>query len=97
VKWPRNSYHARHKRMIEGMHATGAALDRKFWPAIALYGVLAILVWFTLGEGKTLVFGRLVEIRWIPEFVLGMFVFRTVMAREADKIRRRGQEDAEEL
>ena len=83
--------------MMRGQQSTGKGLDQKFWPAIALYGVLAVLVWFTLGEGKTLVFGRLVEIRWIPEFVLGMFVFRTVMAREADKIRRRGQEDAEEL
>ena len=61
---------------------------RKFWIALGLYGVLAVLVWFTLGEGKTLVFGRLVEIRWIPEFVLGMFVFRTYMAHEANKIRR---------
>jgi hypothetical protein len=47
------------------------------------------VVWFTLGEGTTLVFGKPVAIRTIPLFVIGMFVFRTVMAREADKIRRR--------
>ena len=63
-------------------------LARKFWSAMALYAILAIVVWFTLGEGTTIVFGKPVAIRAIPLFVIGMFVFRTVMAREADKIRR---------
>jgi hypothetical protein len=69
--------------------------ERKFWIALGLYGALAVLVWFTLGEGKTFVFGRLVEIRWIPEFVLGMFVFRTYVAWEADKIRRGSLESSQ--
>jgi hypothetical protein len=76
-------------------------LARKFWTVLALYAVLAIVVWFTLGEGTTLVFGKPVGIRAIPLFVIGMFVFRTVMAREAEKIRRRKleseQQDAGEL
>ena len=63
-------------------------VERKFWTALGLYAVLAILVWFTLGGGTTLVFGKPVAIRTIMLFVVGMFVFRTVMAREADKIRR---------
>jgi hypothetical protein len=63
--------------------------DRKFWIALGLYAVLAVAIWFTLGEGTVLVLGRRVEIRWIPMFVIGTFVFRTYMAREADKIRRR--------
>jgi hypothetical protein len=63
--------------------------DRKFWIALGLYGVLAVAIWFTLGEGTVLVLGRRVEIWWIPMFVIGTFVFRTYMAREADKIRRR--------
>jgi hypothetical protein len=67
---------------------SGVRAERKYWIALGLYGVLAALVWVTLGEGKTLVFGRMVEIRWIPEFVLGMFVFRTYVARTADRIRR---------
>ena len=67
--------------------------DRKFWIALALFGFLAGVIWFTLGEGRVFVFGRQVEIRWIPLFVIGTFVFRTVMAREADKIRRRSAEE----
>jgi hypothetical protein len=64
------------------------ALDRKFWIALVLYGILGAAIWFTLGDGTTIVFGRQVEIRWIPLFVIGTFAFRTVMAREAEKIRR---------
>jgi hypothetical protein len=73
------------------------AVERKFWAALGLYAILAVVIWFTLGEGTTLVFGKPVAIRAIPLFVIGMFVFRTVMAREADKIRRHGQQDAGEL
>ena len=65
--------------------------ERKFWVAMGMYVALAVLVWFTLGEGATSVLGRRVEIRYIPLFVLGTFVFRTWMAREADKVRRRSQ------
>ena len=78
-----------------------SGVERKFWTALGLYAVLAALVWFTLGEGTTLVFGKPVAIRTIMLFVVGMFVFRTVMAREADKIRRGKlegeQQDAGEL
>ena len=63
-------------------------LDQKFWMALGLYGILGAAIWFTLGDGTTVVFGKVVQIRWIPLFVIGSFVFRTVMAREAEKIRR---------
>ena len=42
-------------RKDEGLLSTGSDLDRKYWMALALYGVLAALAWFTLGEGKVLV------------------------------------------
>jgi len=69
--------------------------DRKFWVALILYGVLGVVVWFTLGDGETLVFGRPVQLKLIPLLVLGTFVFRTAMAREAEKIRRRDVEPGE--
>ena len=77
------------------------AVERKFWAALGLYAILGLVVWFTLGEGTTLAFGRPVAIRTITLMVIGLFVFRTVMAREADKIRRNKlaseQQDAGEL
>ena len=76
------------KRMIEGLHETGPDLDRKYWVALALYAVLALLVWFTMGEGHVRVFGRPVELRLVPLVVIGGLALRTVLARQADKIRR---------
>jgi hypothetical protein len=71
--------------------SAGSELDRKFWTALALYGILAALSWFTLGEGKILVGNRLVEIRLLPLVVLGGFALKTVLARHAEKIRRDGE------
>jgi hypothetical protein len=62
--------------------------------ALLLYVVLAALAWFTLGEGKILVGGRLVELRWLPLVVLGGLALRTVIARQAEKIRREGNGEA---
>jgi hypothetical protein len=63
-------------------------VERKYRIALALYVVLAVLVWFTIGEGRVEVFGKLIEMRWIPIFVLAMLVFRTVMAMQVERIRR---------
>jgi hypothetical protein len=68
-----------------------SSLDRKYGIALVLYAVLAVAAWFTVGEGSVVVLGRLVQIRWIPVFVLAMFAFRTVMAMQADRIRRGGK------
>ena len=66
-------------------------LERRYPIALAMFGVLAVLVWFTIGEGSVVVMGRPVEVRWVVEFILAMFVFRTVMAMQADRIRRSGK------
>jgi hypothetical protein len=68
-----------------------ADLDRKFWAALAMFAVLAVLVWFTIGEGTVLVFGRPVELRLVPLIVIGGLALRTVLARHAEKIRRAGK------
>ena len=76
-----------------GLKSAGSDLDRKFWLALALYAVLAALAWFTIGEGKIFVLGRPVEMRLLPLVVVGAMALRTVLARQAEKIRRGGNGD----
>ena len=71
-----------------GLESSGSDLNRKFWTALVLYGILGLLVWFTMGEGKVLVHGRPVELRLVPLLVIGGLALRTVIARQAEKIRR---------
>jgi hypothetical protein len=67
---------------------TDAEMERKYPVAMALYGILAVLTWFTIGAGNVIVFGRPVEIRFIPLLILATFAFRTMMAMQAERIRR---------
>jgi hypothetical protein len=75
---------------------TGSDLERRFPVAVGLYLVLAALVWFTMGDGKTVVMGRVVEMRLVPLIVIGGLALRTVLARQADRIRRGGEEGSSE-
>jgi len=67
---------------------TGSDLERRYPVALGLYLILAVLVWFTMGEGKVLVVGRPVELRWLPLLIIGGLALRTVLARHAEKIRK---------
>jgi hypothetical protein len=88
--WQRSGYDLNLKRATEGLHRTGSDLDRKYWVALALYVALAVLAWFTVGEGAILVYGKPVELRLLPLIVIGGMALRTVLARHAEKIRRGG-------
>ena len=95
--WQRSAYDPGLKRAAdatEGLHSTGSELERKYWVALLMYVALGLLVWFTMGEGKVLVYGRPVEIRWIPLIIIGGLALRTVLARSADRIRRGGEKDS---
>jgi hypothetical protein len=76
------------ERKLEG---AGDDLDRKFWIAMALFAVLGLLAWFTIGDGSVMVMGKPVEIRLVPLIVIGGLALRTVLARQAEKIRRGSQ------
>ena len=70
-----------------GLDSSSSDQARRYPVALLLYGVLAVLVWFTVGEGTVIVFGKPVELRWIPLLILATFALRTVLVRQADKIR----------
>ncbi|MFY9853277.1 MAG: hypothetical protein WAK26_05305 [Terracidiphilus sp.] len=70
-------------------------LDRKFWIALVLFGILALLAWFTIGDGTFDVDGKPVEIRLVPLVVLGGLALKTVLARQAEKIRRQEEKGSQ--
>ena len=75
------------------MKSADKDLDRKYWAALGMFAILAVLVWMTMGDGSVPVFGRPVELKLIPVILIGGFVLRTVLARHAEKIRRAGEKD----
>jgi hypothetical protein len=64
-----------------------AELDRRFRVALVLYGLLGLLIWFTVGDGSVRVQGKPVELRLVPLLVIGGLALRTWVARHAEKIR----------
>ncbi len=87
-RWFQNLETLNQKRREERLGRTGSDLERRYPVALAVYGVLAVLVWFTIGEGAVELLGRRVEVRLVVEFILGLFVFRTMVAMKADRLRR---------
>ena len=71
----------------------GSDLQRRYPVALALYAVLAVLAWFTMGADKGLVNGNWVDLRLLPLFVLGVLAVRTVLAAKADRIRRSSKDE----
>ena len=75
------------------MAMAGSPLEKKYRVALVLYGILAVLSWFTL-DGKIPVGGRLVELRLVPLVIIGGLVLRTVVAMKAEKVRREGEKSS---
>ncbi|HUA93316.1 MAG TPA: hypothetical protein VL991_12150 [Terracidiphilus sp.] len=73
---------------------SGSDLERRFWLALAMYAVLAALVWFTMDAGKVDVLGKPVELRLVPLIIIGGLALRTVLARQAEKFRRDGEKSS---
>jgi hypothetical protein len=71
---------------------TGSELERRYPVALALYLALGVLIWFTVGEGAVVVYGKPVEIRVVALLIVGSFALRTFVARHADRIRHGGDE-----
>jgi hypothetical protein len=75
----------------EDVRRSDLELARRYPIALALYAFLALLCWFTL-EGRILLMGRPVELRLVPLVIIGGLALRTVVAMQAEKIRRKGEE-----
>jgi len=76
----------------KGLVGAGSDLEKRFPIAMLLYVALALVVWFTMDAGKVRVFGRPVELRLLPLIIIGGLALRTVLARQAERIRRSGDE-----
>jgi hypothetical protein len=79
------------------VHGNDSEMDWKYWVALALYAVLGILVWFTMGADKVPVFGRPVDLRLVPLVVIGGLAVKTIVARQAERIRRGADEESSEI
>ena len=87
-------------RSLEEANAASAAraafadssLEKRYPLALVLFVLLAAVVWFTMDSGKVLVLGKPVELRLVPLIVIGGLALRTVLARQADRIRHSGDE-----
>jgi cytochrome bd-type quinol oxidase subunit 2 len=91
MPWWSNPRYEAQKRTVENLASHGRELNQKYWIALLLYVVLAVLAWFTVGEGKIVVFGKPVELRLIPVLILALFALRTMLVHQADKIRHGGE------
>jgi hypothetical protein len=83
----RQSPQAEAQSIKSGMRS-GSDLQRRFPLALLMYVALAVLVWFTMDAGSVNVFGRPVQLRLVPLIIIGGLALRTVLALQADKIRR---------
>ena len=72
---------------------SGSDLQRRYPFALALYGILAVLIWFTMDAVKVMVHGKPVDLRLVPLIVIGGLALRTVLTIQADRIRRQGSAD----
>ena len=61
--------------------------ERRFYVALGMYAVLAVLVWTTISYTPIRIEGRVIDFRVIPSLILGLFALRTVLFRQAERIR----------
>jgi hypothetical protein len=67
-------------------------IERRFYVALVIYAVLGLLVWTTLGYTPIRIEGREIDFRVIPSLILGMFALRTILFRQAERIKAQNQD-----
>jgi uncharacterized membrane protein len=68
---------------------------KRFHVALAIYAVLALLIWVTMEDLPLPVGGGRIGIRSLTLMVLALFAVRTVLHWRAEQIR--GEQDEEEV
>ena len=68
---------------------------KRFYVALAIYAVLAVLIWVTMEDVPLPVGNGKVGIRFLALIVLAVFAIRTVLHWRADQIR--DEQDEEEV
>jgi uncharacterized membrane protein len=68
---------------------------KRFYVALAIYAVLALLIWVTMEDLPLPVGGGHIGIRSLTLMVLALFAVRTVLHWRAEQIR--GERDEEEV
>ena len=68
---------------------------KRFYVALAIYAVLAVLLWVTMEDVPLPVGNGRIGIRSLTLMVLGLFAVRTVLHWRAEQIR--GEQDEEEV
>ena len=81
--------------MSESNGSLNPAADKgRMYFALGVLVVLGLLSWFTIDGSAVLhVAGRQVPVRWIPELILGLFAFRTVMAHTRARLEQKGSKE----
>jgi len=68
---------------------------KRFYVALAIYAVLALLIWVTMEDVPLPVGSGRIGIRSLTLIVLAVFALRTILHFRADQIR--GEQDEEEV
>ena len=70
---------------------------KRFYVALAIYAVLAVLIWVTMEDVPLAVGNGQIGIRSLTLIVLAVFAVRAVLHFRADQIRDEQDEDEEEV
>jgi len=81
--------------MSESQTSLNPAADKgRMAVALGVLVLLGLLSWFTIDRSSMLhVAGRVIPVRWLPEVVLGLFAFRTVMAHARARLESKGPKE----
>ena len=58
--------------------------EHRFFVSLVLYAVILLLIWTTISFAPVVIAGRIVDIRWIPTLIVGMFAAKSWIHRQRE-------------